>query len=94
MSGRTLFRLPALGYHRAIVGTRLTRPALGHFGIGGIANPGLGLGIGFVTNHLGNHAMSLGDARLPFLAALIERAARAAAAERPAVTFDGTRAAS
>lgn len=69
----------ALGYHRGIVGTKLTRQALGHFGIGGsggIAMPGLGLSVGFVTNHLGNHAMSLGDARLPVLAALAQRAAR------------------
>ncbi|MEV0293990.1 serine hydrolase domain-containing protein [Nocardia sp. NPDC050710] len=71
----------ARGYHRAIVGPRLTRHALGHFGIGGsggLAIPRAGLSIGFVTNHLGNHAMSLGDARLPMLAALSERAARAA----------------
>ncbi|WP_194837558.1 serine hydrolase domain-containing protein [Nocardia sp. XZ_19_369] len=69
----------ALGYHRGIVGTRLTRQALGHFGIGGsggIAMPALGLSVAFVTNHLGNHAMSLGDARLPVLAALSQRAAR------------------
>jgi CubicO group peptidase (beta-lactamase class C family) len=87
----------ALGYHRAIVGTRLTRQALGHFGIGGsggIANPRLGLGIGFVTNHLGNHALSLGDARLPLLAALAERAARAAIGDRAADTSDTARAAS
>ncbi|WP_378738530.1 serine hydrolase domain-containing protein [Nocardia brasiliensis] len=69
----------ALGYHRGIVGTRLTRRALGHFGIGGsgaLAMPGLRLSVAFVTNHLGNHAMSLGDARLPVLAALSQRAAR------------------
>ncbi|WP_405161674.1 beta-lactamase family protein [Nocardia sp. NBC_01499] len=69
----------ALGYHRGIVGTKLTRQALGHFGIGGsgaIAMPGLGLSVAFVTNHLGNHAMSLGDARLPVLAGLAQRAAR------------------
>lgn len=69
----------ALGYHRAIVGTKLTRNALGHFGIGGsggIAMPRLGLSVAFVTNHLGNHAMSLGDARLPVLAMLSQRAAR------------------
>ncbi|PXX59861.1 CubicO group peptidase (beta-lactamase class C family) [Nocardia tenerifensis] len=68
----------ALGYHRGIVGTKLTRQALGHFGIGGsggIAMPGIGLSVAFVTNHLGNHAMSLGDARLPVLAALAQRAA-------------------
>ncbi|MFI9504999.1 serine hydrolase domain-containing protein [Nocardia sp. NPDC052566] len=71
----------ALGYHRAIVGTRLTRQAFGHFGIGGsgaIATPSLGLSVAFVTNHLGNHLMSLGDARLPVLAAMSERAARSA----------------
>ncbi|MEV6275062.1 serine hydrolase domain-containing protein [Nocardia sp. NPDC051832] len=76
----------ARGYHRAIVGTRLRRDALGHFGIGGsggIAFPHRGLSIGFVTNHLGNHAMSLGDARLPFLAALSERAATGAHAAEP-----------
>ncbi|MFI6368217.1 serine hydrolase domain-containing protein [Nocardia sp. NPDC050630] len=87
----------ALGYHRAIVGTRLTRQALGHFGIGGsggIANPGLGLGIGFITNHLGNHAMSLGDARLPFLAALAERAARGVVGDQTTDTLNSTRAAS
>ncbi|MFD6161520.1 serine hydrolase domain-containing protein [Nocardia sp. NPDC060256] len=69
----------ALGYHRGIVGTKLTRQALGHFGIGGsggIAMPRLGLSVAFVTNHLGNHAMSLGDARLPILAMLAQRAAR------------------
>ncbi|WP_228002234.1 serine hydrolase domain-containing protein [Nocardia australiensis] len=74
----------ALGYHRAVVGTRMTRNALGHFGIGGsggIAFPHLGLSVGFVTNHLGNYAMSLGDARLPFLAAMSERAARTSSAE-------------
>ncbi|QIS10175.1 serine hydrolase domain-containing protein [Nocardia arthritidis] len=76
----------ALGYHRAIVGTRLTRQAFGHFGIGGsgaIANPRLGLSVAFVTNHLGNVVMSLGDARLPTLAALAERAVRAANGEEP-----------
>ncbi|MEU7145961.1 serine hydrolase domain-containing protein [Nocardia sp. NPDC046473] len=69
----------ALGYHRGIVGTKLTQQALGHFGIGGsggIAMPRLGLSVAFVTNHLGNHAMSLGDARLPILAMLAQRAAR------------------
>lgn len=69
----------SLGYHRAIVGTKLRRDSLGHFGIGGsggIAMPGLGLSIAFVTNHLGNRASSLGDARLPVLAALAARAAR------------------
>ncbi|WP_433680198.1 serine hydrolase domain-containing protein [Nocardia sp. CA-119907] len=87
----------ALGYHRAIVGTRLTRQALGHFGIGGsggIANPRLGLGIAFITNHLGNHAMSLGDARLPTLAALTERAAHTPLSESPTDTLNNTRAAS
>lgn len=78
----------ALGYHRAIVGTRLTRHALGHFGIGGsgaIVFPRLGVSVGFITNRLGNLAMSLGDARLPMLAAATEQAARAAhAAERVA----------
>ncbi|MBL1078575.1 beta-lactamase family protein [Nocardia sp. 2] len=73
----------ARGYHRAIVGTRLTRRAFGHFGIGGsggIAIPGDGLSIAFVTNHLGYPVMTLGDHRLPLLAALAQRAARTAAA--------------
>ncbi|TQM25555.1 serine hydrolase domain-containing protein [Nocardia bhagyanarayanae] len=76
----------ALGYHRAIVGPRITRRALGHFGIGGsggIAFPELGLAVGFVTNHLGNHAMSVGDARLPMLAARAERIARAVLGRAP-----------
>lgn len=71
----------ALGYHRAIVGASLTRKAFGHFGIGGsggIAIPGHRVGIGFVTNHLGYPVMSLGDARLPLLAAMTRRAAREA----------------
>ncbi|WP_216913623.1 serine hydrolase domain-containing protein [Nocardia noduli] len=71
----------ARGYHRAIVGPRLTRRAFGHFGIGGsggIAIPGVGLSVGFVTNRLGTMAMSLGDARLPMLAAAAEQAARGA----------------
>ncbi|WP_069166994.1 serine hydrolase domain-containing protein [Nocardia altamirensis] len=79
----------ALGYHRGIVGTTLTRRALGHFGIGGsggIAIPSLGLAVAFVTNHLGNHAMSLGDARLPVLAALSRRAAVGAADLDPVST--------
>ncbi|WP_330253188.1 beta-lactamase family protein [Nocardia sp. NBC_00565] len=87
----------ALGYHRAIVGTRLTRQTFGHFGIGGsgaVANPRLGLSVAFVTNHLGNHAMSLGDARLPFLAALAERAVRSDRATQADGTLDTTRAAS
>ncbi|WP_328410411.1 serine hydrolase domain-containing protein [Nocardia sp. NBC_00403] len=87
----------ALGYHRAIVGAKLTRHALGHFGIGGsggIAVPRLGLSIGFVTNHLGNHAMSLGDARLPMLAAMSERAARSADTDSASGRFDTTAAAS
>ncbi|NNH74099.1 beta-lactamase family protein [Nocardia uniformis] len=73
-----------LGYHRAIVGATLTRKAFGHFGIGGsggIAIPGQRVGIGFVTNRLGYPAMTLGDTRLPFLAAMIQRAARAARVE-------------
>ncbi|QIS02392.1 serine hydrolase [Nocardia brasiliensis] len=68
----------ALGYHRGIVGTRLTREALGHFGVGGsgaIAVPGAGVSVAFVTNHLGYSGMTLGDARLPTLAALARRAA-------------------
>ncbi|WP_280233693.1 serine hydrolase domain-containing protein [Nocardia cyriacigeorgica] len=76
----------ALGYHRGIVGATLTRHALGHYGIGGsgaMAMPGLGLSIAFVTNHLGNHAMSLGDARLPMLAAAAVRAARSARGHTP-----------
>ncbi|WP_435592047.1 serine hydrolase domain-containing protein [Nocardia sp. bgisy118] len=76
----------ALGYHRAIVGPRVTRRALGHFGIGGsggMAFPGLGLSVAFVTNHLGNHAMSVGDARLPMLAARAERIARTARGRDP-----------
>lgn len=71
----------ALGYHRAIVGATLTRKAFGHFGIGGsggIAIPSTGIGIGFVTNNLGYPVMTLGDARLPTLAAMTHRAARAA----------------
>ncbi|MFQ6327335.1 hypothetical protein ACLMAL_14515 [Nocardia sp. CWNU-33] len=87
----------ALGYHRAIVGAKLTRHALGHFGIGGsggIAVPRLGLSIGFVTNHLGNHAMSLGDARLPMLAAMSERAARSADTDSASGRFGTTAAAS
>jgi CubicO group peptidase (beta-lactamase class C family) len=87
----------ALGYHRAIVGTKLTRHALGHFGIGGsggIAVPRLGLSIGFVTNHLGNHAMSLGDARLPMLAAMSERAACWPSADIATGILDATAAAS
>ncbi|WP_280203058.1 serine hydrolase domain-containing protein [Nocardia cyriacigeorgica] len=77
----------ALGYHRGIVGATLTRHALGHYGIGGsgaMAMPGLGLSIAFVTNQLGNHAMSLGDARLPMLAAAAVRSARAARGAGPA----------
>ncbi|WP_431949401.1 serine hydrolase domain-containing protein [Nocardia lijiangensis] len=76
----------ALGYHRAVVGPRITRTALGHFGLGGsggIAFPDLGLSLAFVTNHLGNHAMSVGDARLPMLAARAERIARAARGQAP-----------
>ncbi|WP_280448595.1 serine hydrolase domain-containing protein [Nocardia brasiliensis] len=67
----------ALGYHRGIVGTRLTREALGHFGVGGsgaIAMPGVGVSVAFVTNHLGYSGMTLGDARLPTLSALARRA--------------------
>ncbi|WP_029930398.1 EstA family serine hydrolase [Nocardia otitidiscaviarum] len=78
----------ALGYHRAIVGATLTRKAFGHFGIGGsggMAIPGRGLGIGFVTNQLGYSAMTLGDARLPMLAAMTQRAARVARGEGAAV---------
>ncbi|MFI1917400.1 serine hydrolase domain-containing protein [Nocardia sp. NPDC020380] len=69
----------SLGYHRAIVGTHIRRDALGHFGIGGsgaMAMPRLGLSIAFVTNHLGNMVSTLGDARLPVLAAIAARAAR------------------
>jgi CubicO group peptidase (beta-lactamase class C family) len=73
----------ARGYHRAVLGVRPTRRAFGHYGIGGsggIAVPELGLSIGFVTNHLGNHATSIGDARLAHLSLLAVRAARASAA--------------
>ncbi|MEV6066719.1 serine hydrolase domain-containing protein [Nocardia sp. NPDC052001] len=77
----------ARGYHRAIVGTKLTRRAFGHFGLGGsggIAIPTLGLSIGFVTNHLGSIPTSVADTRLPFLAASAQRAAMAAAETIPA----------
>ncbi|MET9485471.1 serine hydrolase domain-containing protein [Nocardia sp. NPDC006630] len=70
----------ARGYHRAPVGTKISRHALGHYGIGGsggLALPHLGLSLGFVTNHLGNHANSIGDARLPHFAHLAVRALRA-----------------
>jgi hypothetical protein len=73
---------------------RAPRSAFGHFGIGGsggIANPHLGLSIGFVTNHLGNHAMSLGDARLPMLAAIAERATRSAIGESATDTPESRR---
>ncbi|WP_244976039.1 serine hydrolase domain-containing protein [Nocardia huaxiensis] len=72
----------ARGYHRAIVGTRLTRRAFGHFGIGGsgaMAIPGDALSVAFTTNRLGYPVMTLGDHRLPLLAALAQRAARTAA---------------
>lgn len=69
----------SMGYHRAFVGTKLRRDSMGHFGVGGsggIAMPGLGLSIAFVTNRLGNSAQTLGDARLPVLAGLAARSAK------------------
>ncbi|WP_341867805.1 serine hydrolase domain-containing protein [Nocardia neocaledoniensis] len=67
------------GYHRGVVGARISRRAVGHFGFGGsggVAIPDLGLSIGFVTNQLGNAAMSVADSRLPRLALLAARAAQ------------------
>ncbi|WP_405138680.1 serine hydrolase domain-containing protein [Nocardia sp. NBC_01388] len=72
----------ARGYHRAIVGTRLTRRAFGHFGLGGsgaLAIPALGLSVAFVTNHLGSIPTSVADTRLPLLAGAAQRAALEAA---------------
>ncbi|MEV6768771.1 serine hydrolase domain-containing protein [Nocardia sp. NPDC051030] len=70
----------SMGYHRAIVGRRFRRDALGHIGIGGsggIAMPKLGLSVAFVTNRLGGAVSSVGDARLPVLAALAAQSAHA-----------------
>ncbi|MGX1806058.1 serine hydrolase domain-containing protein [Nocardia sp. NPDC055321] len=69
----------ARGYHRTPVGTRINRNAFGHYGIGGsggLAVPDLGLSIGFITNHLGNQANSIGDGRLAHFAHLACRAVR------------------
>ncbi len=65
------------GFHRGLLGGRISRRVVAHFGLGGsggLAIPHLGLAIGFVTNQLGNAANSIGDTRLPMLARLAARA--------------------